>query len=249
MNEQRQLTCMKRILVLLMFFLVTKNLQAQNFSNKGKEFWIPYSFHVGPTNQVVMTLYITSDSTSTYSVEIFGGAVLQSGTITAGSVVTCIVPQSYFLSSSGLFKNKAVRVTASQNVVVYSYITRNAVSGATLCLPSNVLGTEYYSMNYNQRSNETNSNSYFTIIAIEDNTLVEITPASNTTDGNLANVPFQKTLQKGEIYQVLGTASTVATGGVYTGVDMTGSRIRSISTGTGGCKRIAVFRSRQNNNW
>ncbi|MBM3413278.1 MAG: hypothetical protein FJY19_07925, partial [Bacteroidetes bacterium] len=88
----------------LLFFFQFK-LEAQDFSNKGKEFWIPYSYHVsmaGSGTGVVMTLYITSDVTTTYTVEIFGGTTLQSGTINAGQVVTCIVPNTYFINGSGL---------------------------------------------------------------------------------------------------------------------------------------------------
>ncbi|MGA1378959.1 MAG: hypothetical protein ACO3Z2_03275 [Chitinophagaceae bacterium] len=47
---------------------------SQDFSNKGKEFWIPYSYHyamIGSGAGVVMTLYITSDVSTNYNVEIF----------------------------------------------------------------------------------------------------------------------------------------------------------------------------------
>lgn len=218
---------------------------AQDFSNKGKEFWLSYSYHVGMVNSAgggppVMTLYITSDVTTKYQVEIFGGALVQSGTITAGQVVTAVIPPSAFINNEGLFTNKAIRVTADLPVVVYSYITRNAASSATLCLPTTVLGREYYSANFTQISNETNSNSYFTIIAVEDNTSVEITPTQNTKNGWQAGQTYTVSLNKGEIYQVLG-ALTNTTNGLYNGLDLTGSKIKSVATATGGCKRIAVF--------
>lgn len=220
---------------------------AQDFSNKGREFWIPYSYHVGmnagPTSSVSMTLYITSDVNTTYTVEAFGaaGPPIQSGTISVGQVVTCVIPNTYFIPSTGLFSNRAIRVSAERPVVVYSYITQSAVSGATLCLPTNVLGNEYYSMNYTQVSNENNSNSYFTIIAVEDNTTVEITPSAATTNGWTAGSVNTITLNRGQVYQVLGTVNSTTTGGLFTGVDLTGSRIRSVASGSSSCKRIAVF--------
>ena len=64
---------------------------AQDFSNRGREFWLAYSFHVGMVNgggSPVMTLYITSDVKTNYTVENFGVAPITSGTITAGQVVT-----------------------------------------------------------------------------------------------------------------------------------------------------------------
>ncbi|NBR37447.1 MAG: PKD domain-containing protein, partial [Chitinophagales bacterium] len=220
---------------------------AQDFSNKGREFWIPYSFHVGMNSGtgsgVSMTLYITSDVATTYTVEAFGaaGPPIQTGNIAVGQVVTCVVPNTYFIPSWGPFSNRAIRVSAEKPVVVYSYITQSAVSGATLCLPTNVLGNEYYSMNYTQVSNENNSNSYFTIIAVEDNTTVEITPSAATTNGWTAGSVNTITLNRGQIYQVLGTVSTVPSGGLFTGVDLTGSKIRSVASGSSSCKRIAVF--------
>ena len=212
---------------------------SQDFSNKGKEFWISYSYHVGMSSSGLglptMTLYITSDVNTTYTVEIFGVTTIQTGNINAGQVVTAIIPNTYFIDDEGTFTGRAIRVITSKNSVVYAYITRNAVSGATVCLPTPVLGKEYYSTNFTQVSNELNSNSYFTIIAVEDNTTVEITPSANTKNGWIAGTTYSVPLNKGQIYQVLGTLTG------NTGVDLTGSLIKSVSTGTGSCKRIAVF--------
>ena len=214
---------------------------AQDFSNKGKEFWLAYSYHVGminPGGPPTMTLYITSDVATTYTVEIFGGVTIQSGSIAAGQVVTATIPSTYFINNEGIFSNRAIRVIAAKPVVVYSYITRSQASGATLCLPTPVLGKEYYSMNFTQASNEANSNSYVTIIAVEDNTTIEITPSANTKNGWLANNVYTVTLNKGQIYQVLGALDGSNSS---TGVDLTGTHVRSVSSGAGGCKKIAVF--------
>ena len=213
-------------------------LSAQDFSNKGKEFWIPYSYHVGMINtggNPTMTLYITSDVNTNYTVEIFGVAILQSGSINAGQVVTAIIPNNYFINGEGMFTGRTIRVLTDKNSVVYAYITRSAVSGATVCLPTQVLGKEYYSANFTQVSNEPNSNSYFTIIAVEDNTAVEIIPSANTVGGWTAGNTYTVNLSKGQIYQVLGTVTGNA------GVDLTGSYVRSVSAAGGGCKKIAVF--------
>ena len=233
-----------RFLLPSILLLLSAVSYAQDFSNKGKEFWIPFSYHVGmlnPNSALTMTLYISSDVNTSYTVEVFGGASIQTGNITAGQVVQVIVPNSNFLNAAGKFTGKTVRVTSDRGVVVYSYITLSAQSGATVCLPTNVLGREYYSLNYTQVSNENNSNSYFTIIAVEDNTTVEIIPSAPTTEGWAVNSVNTVSLNKGEIYQVLGTVVNTSGGGLKTGVDLTGSRIRSVATGTSGCKRIAVF--------
>lgn len=239
---------MRYLLFWIFTAVLASNIQAQDFSNKGREFWIPYAYHVNmsraTTTGLEMKLYMTSDVTTDYTVEIFGGMVLQTGTIQAGQVVTCTVPNTYILNSAGLITGKTVHVIASKPIAVYSYITFSAISGATVCLPTNVLGKEYISTNYTQISNENNSNSYFTIIAVEDNTTVEIIPSAPTTLGWAAGSVNQIQLKKGEIYQVLGSIQSTATppgGNLWYGEDLTGTRIRTISTGTESCKRIAVF--------
>ncbi|HEU4607792.1 MAG TPA: IgGFc-binding protein, partial [Chitinophagaceae bacterium] len=193
---------------------------------------------VNPGGSPTMTLYITCDQATTYSVEIYGGALVQSGSIAAGQVVTAIVPATYFINDEGTFTKKTIHITSARAVVVYAYITRSQASGATLCLPVQDLGKEYYSMNFTQVSNEPNSNSYITIVAVEDNTTVEITPSAATKGGKPANVPFTVNLNKGDIYQVLGALNAT---NPNIGADLTGTHIRSIASGTGSCKRIAVF--------
>ncbi len=219
---------------ILIFSLISKG---QDFSNRGKEFWLSYSYHVGMLGgeSPDMTIYLSSDVLTNFKVEVFGGPIIQTGTIRAGEVISVTIPNQYFINDEGMFNNRAIRVTSEKPLVVYSYITRSAASGATLCLPVNVLGKEYYSVNFTQESNELNSNSFFTIIAVEDNTTVEITPSADTKNGWKANTTYSVNLNKGQIYQVLGYTPDVS------GVDLTGSRIRSIASGTGGCKRIAVF--------
>lgn len=231
---------MRKIIISLLFLASFITTNAQDFSNKGKEFWLAYSYHVGMVNaggQPTMTLFISSDQATTYSVEIYGGlpTILQSGSINAGQVITVNIPTSYFINDEGVFNNKAIRVSAAKPVVVYSYITRNAASAATVCLPTNVLGKEYYGMSFTQVSNEANSNSFITIIAVEDNTTVQIIPSVTTKGGWAAGSINNVTLNKGQIYQVLGTTAG------NNGGDLTGTIVKSISVGSGGCQRIAVF--------
>src|SRR5215470_8461089 len=113
------------LVVTLMLWL---HAPAQDFSNKGKEFWLAYCYHVGmvnPGGPPTMTLYLTSDVATTYNVEIYGGTNLQSGSIAPGQVVTADIPSDYFINDEGVFTSKAIRVTAASPIVVYSYITRS----------------------------------------------------------------------------------------------------------------------------
>lgn len=210
---------------------------AQDFSNKGKDFWIGYGNHVRMFNSQAaeqMQVYITSDISTNGYVEIPGIGFKVNFSVTANQISTIDIPRTAALRDEGLY-NAGIHIVADLPVVVYSYIYVSAISGATVCLPTNVLGREYYSVNYTQISNDPDSYSYFFVVATEDNTVVEITPSVPTKAGKPANMPFTVSLNKGQVYQVLGAAVTTKTG-----VDLTGSIIRSINTGSG-CKRIAVF--------
>ena len=214
---------------------------AQSSSNKGKDFWLGYGNHVRDWSSTAapakMSLYITSDVNTNVTVEV-KGIYLETKAVSANGITIFDIPDGAKLSNEGK-SDRGIHVTAEKPVVVYSHIFASNISGATLVLPTNTLGKDYYSINYTQTSNEQNSYSYFFVVAVEDDTEVEIIPSATTKGGWLPGSVNRVTLQKGQIYQVLGAAS--GAGGVSSGSDLTGSRIRSISTTLTQCKRIAVF--------
>lgn len=221
---------MRKVLLLLLLSLSACLAFAQDYSNKGKEFWIGYGNHVrmyqGNTQQMV--LYITSDVNTSGIVEIPGLSWSTTFNVTASQITVVSIPQTAVLDGEGLFK-AGIHVVAQRPVVVYGHIYNQSVSGATLCLPVSTLGRDYISINYTQVSNEGSSYSYFFVVATEDNTNVEIIPSATTLNGWAANSVNIVPLNKGDIYQVLSTT------------DLTGSRIRSVTGASGGCKSIAVF--------
>lgn len=227
---------MRQGLFLILLLNLAAVSQAQDFSNKGKEFWIGYGNHVrmftpvsGNSPAEQMQLYITSDINTTGKVEIPGINFSLPYNVTANQITTIDIPRTAGLFSEGLY-NLGIHVTADKPVVVYSFIYVNSISGATVCLPVNTLGKEYYSLNYTQVSNEPNSYSYFFVVATDTGkTTVEITPSKNTIGALPANAVSTFTLSQGQVYQVLSTQ------------DLTGSRIKSVSSAAGTCKKIAVF--------
>ena len=243
------------LLIVMMYAWLTGF--SQDFSNKGKDFWLGYGYHVrfvttgsgGGVNGQDMVLYFATENVpntfTNIKIEIPAlGYVQNINNVAPGTIVTSNpIPKSGAqdarLLSEGLFNN-GIHVTSSRPVVAYAHIYNGNVSGATLLFPTNTLGKEYFSVNYKQVSNENNSNSFFFVVAADTGTTtVEITPAAATLS-HLANVPFTVTLKQGEIYNVMGIL-TGGSAGAYNGVDLTGSKIRSVNSGAIGCKKIAVF--------
>ena len=202
---------------------------AQYTSNKGKDFWVGYTDHIDGTGSN-MVLYITSDVSTEGIVSIPGQSYSQTFTVTANSITQISIPSNKaYVGSSETVENRGIHVVANDDIIVYSHIYSNARSEATLVLPVPALGREYYAMTFEQKTVANHRRSQFMVIAIEDDTEVEITPSQNTLNGKSADIPFTVFLDSGECYQVQADK------------DLTGSKILSVSSTSGLCKKIAVF--------
>jgi gliding motility-associated-like protein len=238
---------MKRLYLLstlVLTLLAGKVVVAQDFSNKGKDFWVAYGYHQqmypGQSNGQDMVLYFATDVITTVTVSIPGLGYSQTypnipaGTVFASNPIPKSFPDAR-LTVEGL-SDKGIHVTSDHAIVAYAHIYYSSVSGASILYPTNTLGREYYSVNYTNISNITNANCWFYVVATDSGTTkVEITPSAATTAGWVANTTYTVSLTQGQVYNVMGTTNG------NNGVDLTGSTIKSISTGTEGCKKIAVF--------
>src|SRR6516225_9109130 len=96
---------MKKIYLLTLLILSFWGTRAQDFSNKGKDFWIGYGHHVKMyttgAGQEQMALYITSDVNTTGNVTI-SGIFNQNFTVTANQITEIAIPQSARLLNDGL---------------------------------------------------------------------------------------------------------------------------------------------------
>lgn len=225
---------------------------AQDFSNKGKDFWVAYGYHqimtaATNTNLQEMVLYFATESVTTVTVSIPGLGYTQTySNIPANTVFTSNpIPKvgaqdARLLAESSGPENKGIHIVADHPIVAYAHIYNANVSGASILFPTATLGKEYYSVNYTNISNTPNANCWFYVVACDTGTTtVEITPSAQTIN-HPAGVPFTINLTQGQVYNVMGQL-TNNSGPSYLGVDLTGSVIKSVSTGTGSCKRIAVF--------
>lgn len=233
--------------IFLLAILYGQTAYSQDFSNKGKDFWVGYGFHVsmGPNGantggNYQMVLYFATDSATTVTVSCPGNGYTATYNIAANTIFTTApLPKSGAqdcrLFSEGTI-NKGIHVVSTKPIVAYAHIYDQSISGATILFPTPTLGKEYYSVNFEQRSNSNNSNCFFYVIACDTGTTtVRITPSANTIGGWVANSSYLVNLTQGQIYNVMGTVTG------NNGVDLTGSKVESIASANGGCKKIAVF--------
>lgn len=244
---------------------------AQNKSNRGKEFWLGYSFssnffpHAGlsdPVNQQELTLYIsTTSQTAHVTVSINGTAWLQNLTIPPNTAdATIIIPKAGAndarILSDGL-SSKAIHIVSDVPVAAYAHEYDAMYSAATMLMPADTWGYTYYSVNYYQTQglsnppaqNTTGVNfpdwyNWFYVVAKDDNTRVLITPSDSCKNGWLPGQTYTVNLNKGEIYTVFGKANFAAgwfSDTVNSSKDLTGSKIVSVAGGDGNCHSIALF--------
>lgn len=225
--------------LVLTLLLIVSTSSAQDFSNKGKDFWIPYPEHIDGTNSS-MGIYITSDVNTSGTISV--GPVDVPFTVTANTIVRKFLgpnnngdaPNSFVHLGgiiNGIGAGKGIHVVSDKPVVVFSHIIRSARSGATLVLPTKVWGKEYIVPSFSNMGNTT-SFGEIAIVAAARNTQVEITPGATTRDGRPVGVPFTVTItDPGDVYQLQFQQDA----------DLSGTKIRSIASAGGGCSPIGVF--------
>lgn len=193
-----------------------------------------------------MVLYFAAEEATTVTVSIPGNGYSVTYNVSANSVVTSApIPKTgafdaRLLAESTAPENKGIRISSTRPIVAYAHIYNQSISGATILFPTNTLGREYYSINYTNRSNATNAYSWAYVVAADaGTTTVEIIPSQPTLT-RPAGVPFTVTLNQGQVFNLMGQFINASSGNNHFGVDLTGTIIRSLNTGTG-CKKIAVF--------
>jgi gliding motility-associated-like protein len=251
-NNLYLIILMRKRLLFLLLTCFSFSVYSQDFSNKGKDFWVGYGYHsvmtqAGTNNLQNMVLYFATDQVTTVTVSIPGTGYSQTyANIPANTVFTSNpIPKAgaqdaRLFSETATPQDKGIHIVADRPIVAYAHIYNQSVSGATILFPTNTLGKEYYSINYKNISNSRDANCWFYVIACDTGTTtVEVIPSANTLT-HPAGVPFTVTLTQGQIYNLMGQLIN-NTANPYTGVDLTGSKIRSIAAAGNSCKRIAVF--------
>ena len=237
--------CIERFYCLIILLCITTYTTAQDFSNKGKDFWITYPAHIDGSSSA-MGIYITSDVAASGTIYV-GSSKTIPFTVSANSVTRKFLGPNgagdapnngvYLTQLDGISSNTAVHVVSDNPVVVYAHIIKSHRSGASLILPSTVWGRKYIAPSYPNFNTASGDYGYgtITVVAKDTNTVVQITPTvGSRTALRTANTPYQITLANpGDVYQVEFLQDS----------DISGTLVESISSGSGGCKPIAVFSS------
>jgi hypothetical protein len=179
----------------------------------GRDFWLLFMRNPQGLSPPVYSLFITSPVDTTGLVEMPGLDWSEPFEVEAGTVTTVVLPGDAAVQNSDTVEDLGVHVTAEDEVTVYGLNQSLYTTDAYLGLPTDILGTDYIIMAYN---NISLAGSQLAIAGTSDDTTVTITP-SVTTGLRDAGVPYEITLDQGQVYQLVNT-----NGG---DIDLTGTAI------------------------
>ena len=137
---------------------------------------------------------------------------------------------------SGAVDFKPFSITSSGDLTVHAINGREYSSDGTVILPVTALSSEYlvmahfdvFSPDLEPGSNQ-NYESTLLVVAIENNTEVEVIPSATTVNTIPAGAPINFTLNAGESYQIKALG------------DLSGSSVRVLNQSNDSCKLLAVF--------
>ncbi|MDP3467220.1 MAG: PKD domain-containing protein [Daejeonella sp.] len=211
------------------------SLHAQSVSNEGTEFWAVFPTHVpaslanGFRPLARYSIFITGKQASSGTVTV-GGSSLPFVLPAGNTVIEVPINRgdAYIdeLEAGRVLSNRAIRVQVDPGkpkVVVYGHIFAGARSAASLILPKEALGQQYYSMNYLSGNTRDGGQNHIVLIASEPNTKIFIRLNGRDLIAGGVNL-----VNPGDVYEFLSNE------------DLTGANV-FVDPETSGCKQFAMF--------
>ncbi len=203
-------------------------------NSEGTEFWLCFMKNFreedpnkpGSYEPATLEVFITAEDDADVLLEIPALNFYHRLSVKGGTIRSIPITPEAELDTFPRVKNKALHIKSSTPISVYALNHRIQTTDTYLALPVSVLGTEYRAICYSKLSSTLTP--LFAIIATDDDTQIEITPTTPTTDGHGAYERYTITLDRGQVYQVRSQYFATGTG------DLTGTLIKAT-------KPIAVF--------
>jgi hypothetical protein len=195
--------------------------KAANVGSSGTDFWLMFTQNYQGSS--ALSFFIAGDTATTGTVSVPGIAFSTPFSVTPGNITTVNLPSNAETSVSGAVAATGIHVTSGAPVTVYGLNYIQYTTDAFLGLPTASLGTDYVVMAF-PNTNIVNGTE-FGVAATQDSTVVTITPTV-TTSGHAAGVPFNVTLNAGQVYQLQNADAAPA--------DLTGSIVTATAP-------VAVF--------
>jgi hypothetical protein len=202
-------------------------------SSQGKEFWLAVPLNEGKTQPTLnLEFYVTSQYNTTVTLEVPGAGFILTKKIKALEVVTFTTKNAsanfdWEVISSQTPDNKGIHIFSDKPISVYMLNGKEVTSDGYMGMPINSWGTDYIHCAYYDFNEYRPLGAGFIVIASEDKTTVTINlrgrgkAFAKTRSGSRIGEVLTLTLDRGQVYNVVGDATTVGT------FDLTGSLIHA----------------------
>ena len=120
--------------------------------------------------------------------------------VSPGETTFVLLDSLLQLSASEGISSKGIHITSDHPITVIATSHRYQTTDSYLILPESSLSTEYRLVGYAWLAKDLLSQG--AIVAIEDQTIVEVTPTARTMSGKAIGIPFSITLKRGEVYTI-----------------------------------------------
>ncbi len=227
---------MKKGKIILFFLIIPLKLLGQ-YTSVGTDFWFSFMENQ-PSSSGIDTckVYIASENGANGIISIPGQGWYQNFTVGINSSIEIQIPNSLIPNHNihpaspllDTIVNKAIHIISNNPISVYAANYIRFSSDAALIFPTNALGNEYIIMSYTSLPGYSDLVSEFTVVGVNNNTQINITPTSNIIGGPTAGSTFTITLNAGQVY----IAQTYG--------DFTGTVIKAVNTDDCNVK-FAVF--------
>ena len=182
---------------------------------------------------VQLDLVVTARQLSLVTIENPRTGWMESVNVASGEATTINIPNevAYFQDASDCVLDNALHVTCKDSISVFASNDRTYSFDVFNVLPTYALGSVYILQMYPSHASPMKPDRFaseFAIVAVEDNTIVEIELTCDSQNGHYAHQPFTVALDAGQCYQLQSLRGGEG--------DLSGTRI----TATDG-KPIAVF--------
>jgi len=203
-------------------------------NSEGTEFWLCFMKNFrerdpekpGTFEPAVLEVFITANEDATVLLEIPSINFRHSVQVPAGTIRNVRITPEAEMDTFPRPLPRALHIQSNNPITVYALNHRIQTTDTYLALPTSILGKEYRAMCYSKLS--ASLAPLIGIVATEDDTQIEITPTTPTTDGHSAGERYTIVLDRGQVYQVRASVSPYGSG------DLTGTAIVA-------SKPIAVF--------
>ena len=206
-------------------------LNAQSFTTQGTDFWVAIMPCWLDNDVDNYHLMISAPRSCSVTISNPNTGWSHTMSISAGSTRSYQLPNAHsWQAGSCIVTNMGLHITSTDIIQLWAYIQSQTASScdATHILPTTALGSEYIVQttpvdhSYSQQSH-----AEFSVLATEDSTVVDIVLTNNTSTGIGSGTTITRTLNAGQIFQVMGPHRVG---------DFSGTTVRARE-----CKRIAVF--------